>query len=118
MSTQMEALGDTIDKLIDWERSECYDIDQTKAAWASYATLTAVQELLSEGAELPSKVVEKYLTEAHELMNGESDMAKVKEEHKLAAWLEEQRESYRDGTLEDWKIKELERLPNFSWESE
>lgn len=71
MSTQMEAVGETIDKLIEWERVECCDADPTIMAWQTYGTLTAVQELLSQGAQLPSKTVKKYLTEAHELMNGE-----------------------------------------------
>ena len=82
MSTQMEAIGETIDKLIQFERVdwdhgiESVTLDSgevitASAAWWSYGTLTAIQQLLSQGVELPSKTVEKYLTEAHELMNGE-----------------------------------------------
>jgi len=71
MSTQMEAIGETIDKLIEFERVDWDHGGIASAAWCSYGTLTVVQELLSQGAQLPSKTVEKYLTEAHELMNGD-----------------------------------------------
>ena len=69
----MEAIGETIDKLIEFESVtlDSGEVITASAAWWSYGTLTAIQQLLSQGVELPSKTVEKYLTEAHELMNGE-----------------------------------------------
>jgi len=43
--------------------------------------------------------------------------AEREHEHKLALWLEDQRQAYKDGLLSAEQIAQLESLPNFSWET-
>ena len=38
------------------------------------------------------------------------------EELKLAVWVEEQKEAYKKGKLNEDQIKKLEDLPNWSWD--
>ena len=46
------------------------------------------------------------------------DLDEDENEHRLALWVEEQRQAYKDGLLSDMQIKMMEELPNFTWESE
>ena len=68
MNTQMQMLSDTKEEL-----GNLGDVglvmDQTIECWVGYGILWMLETLIFQGVELPSKTVEKYLTEARELIN-------------------------------------------------
>ena len=68
--SEIKELSETIDKLTDYLMGDGVDVEWSINAWCSYAILCTVQELLAEGATLPSKTVEKYLSDARGIMGG------------------------------------------------
>jgi len=68
--SEIKELSETIDKLTDYLMGDGVDVEWSINAWCSYAILCTVQELLAEGATLPSKTVEKYLSDARGIMVG------------------------------------------------
>jgi len=72
MSTQIQTISDTLDELSVTSEAGGLFMDETIDSWISYGTLTAVQELLSQGAQLPNETVEKYIAEAKEVVNRKS----------------------------------------------